>query len=126
MPITRIQELFAHELGAIYDAEHSFLEGQQEMVQRATDEELQRAIRNHITQTQQHIRNLEQVFRELGQESRRETNKVARGLVSEAREILQETQGEALQGDTLRDCAINTALIKVEHFEIASYRNLLT
>ena len=125
MPITRVQELFARELGEIYDAEHRFLEGQQEMVERATDEELQRAIRNHILQTQQHIGNLEQVFRELGQEPRRETNEVARGLASEAQESLKETQGEAPLGDALRDCAINAAVAKVEHFEMASYRSML-
>jgi len=121
VPITNTQELFLHELAEIYDAEHRFLEGQAVMVDRATDDELQSSIRNHILQTRQHIRNLEQVFRELGEESRRETNEVAQGLVSEAQTSMQETES-----DVLRDCAIDAAVIKVEHFEIASYRSLVT
>ena len=121
MPITNVQELFLHELCELYDAERRFLEGQVEMVHRATDNDLQRAIRNHIVQTRQHIGNLEQFFRELGQEPRQETNEVAQGLVSEAREGIQEAQSDAL-----RDCVINTAVIKVEHFEIGSYRGLIT
>jgi ferritin-like metal-binding protein YciE len=121
VPITNTQELFLHELAEIYDAEHRFLEGQAVMVNRATDDELQSSIRNHILQTRQHIRNLEQVFRELGEESRRETNEVAQGLVSEAQTSMQETES-----DVLRDCAIDAAVIKVEHFEIASYRSLVT
>jgi ferritin-like metal-binding protein YciE len=121
MPITNTQELFLHELAETYDAEHRFLEGQAVMVNRATDDELQSSIRNHILQTRQHIRNLEQVFRELGEESRRETNEVAQGLVSEAQTSMQETES-----DVLRDCAIDAAVIKVEHFEIASYRSLVT
>ena len=121
MPITNTQELFLHELAEIYDAEHRFLEGQAMMVNRATDDELQSSIRNHILQTRQHIRNLEQVFRELGEESRRETNEVVQGLVSEAQTSMQETES-----DVLRDCAIDAAVIKVEHFEIASYRSLVT
>ena len=120
MPITSTRELFLHELAKIYDAEHRFLEGQAVMVDRATDGELQNSIENHILQTRQHIGNLEQVFRELGEESRRETNEVAQGLVSEAQAGMQETESDAL-----RDCAIDAAIIKVEHFEIASYRGLV-
>ncbi len=121
MPIANTQELLLHELCELYDAEHRFLEGQVQMVHRATAFELQRAIRNHIGQTRQHIRNLEQFFRELGQEPRRETNEVARGLVSEAQEGIEEAQSDAL-----RDCLINAAVVKVEHFEIGSYRGLIT
>jgi ferritin-like metal-binding protein YciE len=121
VPITNTQELFLHELAEIYDAEHRFLEGQAAMVNRATDDELQSSIENHIYQTRQHIGNLEQVFSELGEEPRRETSEVAQGLVNEAQTSMHEAQSDAL-----RDCAINAAMIKVEHFEIASYRGLIT
>ena len=120
MPLTTVQELLVHELGEIYDAEHRFLDGQVKMVHRATDGDLQSSIESHILQTRQHIENLEQLFRELGQEPRRETNEVAQGLVSEAERSLQEAQSDAL-----RDCAINAAIMKVEHFEIGSYRALI-
>ncbi len=121
MAIKNVQELFAHELGEIYDAEHRFLDGQVKMVHRATDGDLQRSIENHILQTRQHIGNLEQFFREFGEEPRRETNEAAQGLVSEAEQSIGEVQNSAL-----RDCAINAAIIKVEHFEIGSYRGLVT
>jgi ferritin-like metal-binding protein YciE len=121
MPITNVRELLVHELAEIYDAEHRFLDGQVEMVHSATDHDLQRAIENHIVQTRQHIGNLEQFFRELGQEPRRETNEVARGLVSEAKQSIEEAQS-----DVLRDCLIDAAVIKVEHFEMGSYRALIT
>jgi ferritin-like metal-binding protein YciE len=121
MPVANTQELLLHELCELYDAEHRFLEGQVEMVHMAADGELQSSIENHIYQTRQHIRNLEQFFRELGQEPRRETNEVARGLVSEAQEGIEEAQSDAL-----RDCLINAAVVKVEHFEIGSYRGLIS
>ena len=121
MPMADVRELFVHELGDIYDAEHRFLEGQREMAQEATDQDLKEAIQQHIEQTEQHIRHLEQVYDLLGQEPERVTSEVAQGLVSKAEEDIQEAQGEAM-----RDCAINAAVIKVEHLEIASYRGLLT
>jgi ferritin-like metal-binding protein YciE/sporulation protein YlmC with PRC-barrel domain len=121
LPIPDVRELFVHELGAIYDAEHRFLEGQQEMAQEATDQDLKEAIQQHIEQTDEHIRNLEQVYDLLGQESERVTSEVAQGLVSKAQEDIQEAQGEAI-----RDCAINAAVITVEHFEMGSYRGMLS
>ncbi len=110
-----------HELCELYDAEHRFVEGQEEMVQAASDQDLQSSIQQHIEQTRGHIQNLEQVFAHLGQDPQRETNEVAQGLVSEAQEGIQEAQNEAI-----RDCAIVSAVMKVEHFEMGSYRGLIT
>jgi ferritin-like metal-binding protein YciE len=121
MAISNAQELFVHELSEIYDAENRFIEGQQEMVEHATDQDLKGAIQEHLEQTRQHAVNVERVFAELGQESHRETNEVAQGLVSEAQEGIQEAQSEAL-----RDAAIVSAVIKVEHFEMGTYRGLVT
>src|SRR5215203_2599778 len=121
MPIASTQDLFLHELCEVYDAEHRFIEGQQQMVEHATDESLKGAIQEHLEQTRQHAANVKRVFAELGQDARRESNAVAQGLVSEAQEGIQEAQSSAL-----RDCAIVSAVIKVEHFEMASYRSLVT
>ncbi len=121
MPLANAHEVFLHDLGDVYDAEHRFLEGQQEMVQQATDQKLRSAIQEHIEQTQQQIRNLEQAFRELGEEPRRETCDASIGLVREAQKDIEEAENEAAC-----DAVINTAVAKVEHYEIASYRNLIT
>lgn len=120
MPIANVRELFARELCELYDAEYRLLDEQAVMVNKATDQELQKVITNHIYQTRQHIRNLEQVFRELDREPRRETNEVAQGLVIKARRDIQEAQD-----DVLRDCAINAAVTRVDRFEIASYWGLI-
>src|ERR687886_3040993 len=121
MSITKTQDLFAYEVGHIYDAEHRFLESQQEMVQEATDRDLEKALQEHIEQTRLHIRNLEQVFDLLDQQPRRQTSHVAQWLVNEAQQSMQQASNDAL-----RDCAINVAVIKVEHFEMGSYRGMVT
>jgi cysteine synthase B len=40
MSISSLEEKFVHELGDIYDAEHRFLEAQQQMVKQASDDSL--------------------------------------------------------------------------------------
>ena len=122
MPIANTQAFFLHELAEIYDAEHTIVFGLQAMEQGASDEKLRSAVQNHLEQTRGHIQKLEQVFNQLGQEPHRETNEIAQGAAKE----LQKGLGEAHQSAELVDCVIVSAAIKVEHFEIASYRALIT
>jgi ferritin-like metal-binding protein YciE len=113
--------MFQHEVGDIYDAENRFLKGQQEMLDKASDPQLQGLIRQHIEQTQQHIKNLDQVFSLLGQQPKGVTCDSAQGLVAEAQKAMQDAAS-----DPIRDVLIDTAADKVEHYEIASYRGLIT
>ena len=84
MSITKTEDLLVYEVGHIYDAEHMFLQSQQEMAEKATDQNLKRALQEHIEQTRLHIRNLERVFDLLGHQPRRQTSHVAQWLVNEA------------------------------------------
>ena len=121
MAMMTTQEMFQHEVGDIYDAEHRFLKGQQEMLNKASDPQLQGLIRQHIEQTQQHIKNLDQVFGLLGQQPQGVMCDSAQGLVTEAHKAMQDAAS-----DPIRDVLIDTAAAKVEHYEIASYRGLIT
>jgi ferritin-like metal-binding protein YciE len=115
------QEMFQHKVGDIYDAEHRFLTGQREMLTKATDPQLQGLILQHIEQTQQHIKNLDQVFNLLGQQPKGVMCDSAQGLVTEAQKAMHDAAS-----DPIRDVLIDTAAAKVEHYEIASYRGLIT
>ena len=122
MAISTLQEKFVHDLGDIYDAEHRFLEAQQEMMQQASDSRLQTMIREHMSQTEQQIKNLEQVYGTLGEKPRRVKCDAAAGLVTEGQKGMKEAAGNP----ALRDCMIAGAAAKVEHYEIASYRGLIS
>jgi ferritin-like metal-binding protein YciE len=97
VPISNPQEMLVHEVCLIYDAEHQFLEGQQEMAQSATDKELESSLREHIEQTRLHTRNLEAVVEQLGQQPQGQTSAVAQGLVSEAQQSIEEAHNEAVR-----------------------------
>ena len=121
MPITTLDEKFAYELGSIYDAEHHFLQGQQEMLEQATDSTLRIMLETHIAETQQQIMNLEQAFGELGQAPQRITCQASASLVEDARRLLAEVGGNP----QIMDTVMITAQAKVEHFEMACYRGLV-
>lgn len=120
MPIKTTQEKFLHELGDIYDAEHRFLKGQQEMLKAATDETLKAGIEKHIAESEQQVQHLEQVFELLGEKAKGEPCDAAKGIVTEAQKSLKEAGT-----DEIRDCLIGSSLQKVEHYEIVSYNGLI-
>jgi ferritin-like metal-binding protein YciE len=122
MGIKTAEDLFMHDLGDIYDAEHQFLQGQREMLEQATDPTLKQMIKGHIQQTEGQIEVLEQVYQALGQQPKREPCVGAKGLVSEAKKLFEETKG----APKVRDAGIAGAAAKVEHYEMSAYRTLIT
>ncbi len=122
MAIRTLEEKFVHDLADIYDAEHRFLEAQQEMMQNAMSPQLKSMIQEHIGQTQQQIGNLEAVYTQLGSRPVRVKCDAAVGLVAEGQKGMQ----ESLANPAVRDCMIAGSAAKVEHYEVASYRGLIT
>jgi ferritin-like metal-binding protein YciE len=122
MAIKTLQEKFLHGLGDIYDAEHQFLKAQQKMLPQANAQTVKALLQQHITETEEQISVLEQVFEVLGEEPEREKCAGATGIVTEGEKTLGEVSGMP----TLVDLAIAGGCAKVEHYEIATYRMLIT
>lgn len=122
MAITTLEEKFVHDLGDIYDAEHRFLEAQQEMLSQANADTVKMMLQQHISETEAQINNVEQVYEALGTSAKRIKCDAAAGLVTEGEKTLEETA----DNPAICDIAIVGAAAKVEHYEIASYRGLIT
>jgi ferritin-like metal-binding protein YciE len=86
------------------------------MAKAATNPELKQAFEEHLEQTQEHVRRLEQIFEKLGASPRGKKCKAMEGLIEEGKEIISE-EGES----PVLDAAIICAAQKVEHYEIAGY-----
>ncbi|MDQ3650222.1 MAG: DUF892 family protein [Acidobacteriota bacterium] len=122
MAINNLQEKMIHGLGDMYDAEHQFLEAQQEMLPQANSQTVKSLLEQHIAETEQQITILEQVYDLLGESPERIKCTGAAGIVSEGQKTLKEVS----KSPALVDLAIAGGCSKVEHYEIASYRALIT
>ena len=60
------RELFLHKLGAALTMEETILEMLEKLQEEANDSGLRRTLKQHHTQTQGHVENLNQVFTALG------------------------------------------------------------
>lgn len=120
MAITNSKEKFCHELGDIYNAEHQIVSGLQQMIPQTTDENLKSLLQQHLDQTQQQIKRLEQAWEQLGQQPQQVTCDGMSGILAEGKKTMQEAQAPSL-----RDGVIGGGADKVEHYEISSYQNLI-
>ena len=116
---TALDELFEEQLKDIYWAEKALTKAIPKMIANATDEDLIAALEYHFEVTENQVRRVEQVFEVLGKKAQAKECEAIKGLIEEAKELMEETE----EG-VVRDAAIIGAAQKVEHYEIASYGTL--
>jgi ferritin-like metal-binding protein YciE len=115
------RELLQHGLKDIYDAEHRFVTALVEMESNATDETLADGFRRHKDMTQGQIERLETAFDDIGIEPEREACAGAQGLIKEYKSFVSDKS----YGSGMLDAFAAGAALKVEHYEIATYRALI-
>lgn len=118
---SKLMKLFEDSLKDIYWAEKALVKAFPKMAKKATAEELVNAIEAHLTETEEQVEKLEQVFSLIGKKAQAKKCDAMAGLVEEAEGIMEETDEGAM-----RDAGIIAASQKVEHYEIATYGTLTT
>jgi len=116
-----LNELFLEELADIYDAEKQLIKALPKMAEQAHAPELQSAFEDHLEQTQEHVRRLEEVFEVFEQKPKGKKCEAMAGLVEEAQTLMKEEATPPVM-----DAALIAAAQKIEHYEIATYGCLRT
>lgn len=115
-----LNDLFQSTLKDIYSSEKMFLKAMPDMMNAAQSPRLKEALQNHISQTEEHVRRIEQVAQQLGFDPGGVTCQATVGLVKEAQEHLEE-----FGGSPAGDAAIIACAQKNEHYEIGNYGTVL-
>lgn len=118
---TQLENFFTDSLKDIYWAEKHLTKALPKMQKAATTEQLKAAIGEHITQTEEHVTRLEQVFELMGKKAQAKKCDAMEGLIKEGESIVEETE----DGTMTRDVGIISAAQKVEHYEISTYGTLV-
>lgn len=113
-------ELFTSEIKDIYWAEKHLTQALPKMQSAASSTELQDAFATHLSQTEEHITRLEQIFELLSKKPQAKKCDAMEGLVQEGEAIIEDTT----EGTATRDVGLILAAQKVEHYEIAAYGGL--
>jgi ferritin-like metal-binding protein YciE len=118
--IETMDDLLLHGLKDIYYAENQILKSLPKMIDKATNRELSKGLRDHLEETKDQVARLDQVFKKLGQDPKGVQCPAINGLITEADELA----GEVADKEVL-DAAIIGAAQSVEHYEIARYGTMI-
>ena len=118
--IKTMDDLFLHTLRDIYYAEKKIVKSLPEMVEQATDAGLKRGFQEHLKQTENHVKRLEQVFEKLGEEPKGVDCPAIDGIIDEAEDVAGEVDDKSVL-----DAALIAAAQAVEHYEMTRYGTLI-
>jgi ferritin-like metal-binding protein YciE len=116
------RDLFMHELGDVLYAEKTLVKALPKLQEEASDDELAKGFGDHLEETRQHVKNLEQAFETLGEPAKAEKCPGIEGIKKEHDEFVS---NESPSQDVL-DAFLTGAGARTEHYEIAAYEGLVT
>jgi len=117
--IKTMHDAFLHELSDTYDAEQQIAKLLPEMISMAQHPDVKQGLEQHLSETKAQIKNLDQAFQSLDASPQKITCKGMAGILAENQSVLKSIKEKALI-----DGAIASGSLKVEHYEIATYRCL--
>jgi ferritin-like metal-binding protein YciE len=112
--------LFVHQLGEALNMERTVLTMLKRNREAAQDSEVEQLFADHLAETEGHVANLEQAFSVLGEQAAGHTCYGMDGMKKEAQDMIEKITPELLDG------ALAAGATHVEHYEIATYKGLLT
>jgi ferritin-like metal-binding protein YciE len=126
--MNQLRDLLKHEIKDLYSAEEQIIEALPKMIEKANNNDLKKALRQHLQVTEKQKDRLDQVLEALDEE-REEDGKGVMGLFKGEQKCLAMKgiidEGEKLMKEDMSpevcDAAIIAAAQKVEHYEITSY-----
>jgi ferritin-like metal-binding protein YciE len=118
--IKNMDDLFVHTLRDIYYAENQIVKALPDMIEKASDAQLKQGFQNHLRETQNHVKRLEQVFKLAGKQASGVDCPAIDGIIEEANDVAGEVEQK-----TVLDAALIAAAQAVEHYEMTRYGSLI-
>ena len=120
MPISSTRELFVHELSDAMSAEQQILKMLPELQKEARHSELKQALKEHEQETKQQVKNLQAVFKQIGEQPEETTCYGVKGLADEHKALHEEQPSPEML-----ELANVSGAAKTEHYELVMYTGLV-
>jgi len=119
--VKNLEDLLVDQLKDLYSAEGQIINALPKLAEAATSDELRMGFEQHLEQTRQQQKRIEDMFQYLEGSPRGKKCVGMEGLIAEGDEVLKEDMEPQA-----RDAALIAAAQKVEHYEISGYGTAAT
>ena len=116
MKLHSLKDLYVDQLKDLYSAENQLIKALPKMAKAASSSELREGFQEHLEQTKNHAKRLEQICEQLDVTPKGKKCQAAEGLIEEGKELIEEDAEAAVM-----DAGLICAAQKVEHYEMATY-----
>jgi len=116
MKLETLRDLLVEHIQDLHSAESQIVKALPKLEKAATNPQLKQAFHKHLTQTEEHVRRLETIAKQLNVKVEGKKCKGMEGLLSEGAELIKED----IEPEVL-DAGLIAAAQKVEHYEISGY-----
>lgn len=116
MSMASLEDLLVDQLKDLYSAENQLVKALPKMAKAASTPELKEGFENHLEETQEQVKRLDQIFEYLEMSPRGKKCVAMEGLIEEGKELIGEKPDKSVL-----DAGLIAAAQKVEHYEIAAY-----
>ena len=113
-----LEEALIEELQDLLSAETQLVKTMPKIAKSVTNPKVKAAFQKHLEETKGQVERLKQAFEILGVKAKAKHCKGMEGLITEAAEKLEESEGKT---DALIDLGLISAAQRVEHYEISAY-----
>lgn len=111
-----LRDLYVEQLRDLYNGEEQIIKALPKMAEKASNGELRNAFEQHLEQTKEQKRRLEEIFEEYDEKPSGHKCEGMEGIIEEGREMMKKKGNE-----DARDAGLIAAAQRVEHYEIAGY-----
>jgi ferritin-like metal-binding protein YciE len=118
--IKSMEDLFLHGLQDVYYAEQQIVKSLPTMIEKATNRDLVKGLREHLRETENQVGRLDRVFESLGQTPKGTDCPAIDGLIKEANDVAGEVDDKKVL-----DAAVIGSAQAIEHYEISRYGTLI-
>jgi ferritin-like metal-binding protein YciE len=118
--IKTMDDLFVHTLQDIYYAEKQILKSLPDMIDKATNRDLKAGLKDHLSETENQVARLEQVFKLHGKEPKGVDCPAIDGIIEEANDVAGDVDDKQVL-----DAALISSAQAVEHYEMTRYGTLV-
>lgn len=111
-----LKDLFEHQLKDLFSAESQLIEALPKVANKASDSKLKKAFEDHLEETKEQKKRLQEICAELDISPKGETCKAMKGLISETESFIEEaTDNEVMDAGLIAEAQ------RIEHYEISGY-----
>jgi ferritin-like metal-binding protein YciE len=119
--INTIKDVLLTKLQALYDTEVALEKALPKMEKAAHDPDLKEGFSDHLKETQEHSRRLEQIFKMLETKPKKLSSDGIKGIIQDGEWVMNQDAK-----DSIGDIMLASAARYAEHFEMAGYLSAIS